>query len=381
MSPEQVAQLESTHQRYLQQGAVYEEGLAFARAETPAQPAEPKEENYLPDLPKEQAADTPDDLTYRLASTPNIYPAKSEQYIAPEKPSKPIEIKAEAKTEKPRPPKAQYKYDEPKGKGLVVIIIDDMGLNVKNTREVEDLPGPLTLSYLPYANNLPKQTAYAKGQGHELMVHVPMEPLNGKLDAGPEVLKTNMDKTAFNKALEDDLSQFSGYAGINNHMGSRLTQDPAAMRLVMAALKKRGVYFVDSKTIGTSVAADIAAESGLPYAERDVFLDHEMTSAFVENALRKLEKTAYQKGYAIAIGHPHDVTIAALEKWLPTLKEKGLTLVPASAVVKHVKEPILATAEHQSNHIKTYEATYGPAPHEGLSWEEREGSSEQTLQE
>lgn len=241
-------------------------------------------------------------------------------------------------------PPAAYAYDEPKGKGLVVIMIDDMGLTARSNA-VERLPGPLTLAYLPYADDLPAKTARAKANRHELMVHMPMEPINGNLDGGPAVLKVGQDRAAFINILKNDLNRFEGYVGVNNHMGSRLTQDKDAMRLVMAELKRRGVYFVDSKTIGTSVAADMAAESGLAYAERDVFLDHEITPEFVQAALTKLERTAYRKGYAIAIGHLHRVTIDALKGWLPTLKDKGLTLVPASAVVKRVKGPKVAANE------------------------------------
>ncbi len=103
----------------------------------------------------------------------------------------------------------------------------------------------------------------------------------------------------------------------------------------MGLLKGRGLYFIDSKTIGSSVAAETAREYGIPYAIRDVFLDHEISTEFVRSALKKLENMAHKKGYAIAIGHPHKETIEVLKEWIPTLKDKGLTLVPASAVIRH----------------------------------------------
>ena len=224
-------------------------------------------------------------------------------------------------------------YSAPMGRGQVVIIIDDMGLTLRS-KQVEVMQGPLTLAYLPYAKGLAARTARAKKNGHELMVHMPMEAMNRKLDGGPRVLKGSLGNDEFMDTVEWGLSQFEGYVGVNNHMGSRLTQNKDAMRRVMGALKSRGVFFIDSKTIGSSVAADIARESGIAYAERDVFLDHEISMEFVRGALKKLEKVAYRKGYAIAIGHPHKQTIAALKEWLPTLEAKGLTLVPASKVVK-----------------------------------------------
>ncbi len=232
----------------------------------------------------------------------------------------------------------EYIYSAPQASGQVVIMIDDMGLGLRS-KQVEVLPGPLTLAYLPYAKNLPARTARAKKNGHELMVHMPMEPMNRSLDGGPNVLSTNQSKSELIETLEWGLSQFDGYVGLNNHMGSRVTSDKDAMMVVMNHLKSKNIFFVDSKTIGSSVAAQSAREVGLPYAERDIFLDHEITIEFVRNALKKLEAKARKNGSAIAIGHPHAVTIQALKEWIPTLEDKGLTLVPASAVIK---QPVAA---------------------------------------
>lgn len=216
----------------------------------------------------------------------------------------------------------------------VVIIIDDMGVDVKRSAAVVDLPAGLTLAYLPYASNIKAQTAKAKESGHELMVHVPMEPMSQTKDPGPEVLRVGQDEAAFDQILQDDLSAFDGYVGINNHMGSKLTQDKAAMARVMTALKTRNLYFIDSRTIQNSVAGDMAREAGVPHASRDVFLDHENTAEFVSKSLAQVERKALKDGLAIAIGHPKDVTIEELRAWLPTLKDKGIELVPASQAVK-----------------------------------------------
>lgn len=223
--------------------------------------------------------------------------------------------------------------DVPEGKPRVAIIIDDMGMDRKHTNEVIGLPGPLTLAFLPYAGDLKNQTEQARAKGHELMVHVPMEPMNGNLDGGPEVLKPDKTPEEFTKILNDDLSAFDGYVGINNHMGSKMTQDRPGMQRVMAELKKRGLLFVDSRTINTSVAADEAKKAGIPFATRNVFLDNEETSEAVTDALSQVEKQALRKGMAIAIGHPKAETIAALQAWIPTLAAKGIYLVPVSDVV------------------------------------------------
>lgn len=229
--------------------------------------------------------------------------------------------------------KEGHQYAEPHVKGKVVIIIDDMGLTLRS-KQVEIMEGPLTLAYLPYADGLKERTKRAKSNGHELMVHIPMEAMNSKLDGGPKVLTTNLSAEQFKETLEWGLSQFDGYVGVNNHMGSRLTKDKRSMEKLMNIIKDKDVFFIDSKTIGSSVAAKTAQEYGIAYAERDIFLDHEISKDFVRNALKKLEKVVAQKGYGIAIGHPHKETIEVLKEWMPTLKEKGLELVPASAVVK-----------------------------------------------
>jgi polysaccharide deacetylase 2 family uncharacterized protein YibQ len=221
----------------------------------------------------------------------------------------------------------------PHDKPRVVIIIDDMGLDRKHSQEAMDLPAPLTLSFMPYAEHLREQTSYAISKGHELMVHLPMEPGNPKINAGPKVLKVNETPEQFSKILDDDLASFGGYVGVNNHMGSKMTQDRAGMRRLMAELKKRGLLFVDSRTISTSVAADEAKKAEIPYAVRNVFLDDEETSKAIGGSLEQVEKTALKKGLAIAIGHPHAETIASLKEWIPTLKDKGIELIPISAAV------------------------------------------------
>ncbi len=241
--------------------------------------------------------------------------------------------------------KAGVNYIKPTGNGKIAIIIDDMGISLRS-KLVEILPGPLTLSYLPYAENLAVRTKRARNNGHELMVHIPMEPLNGNLDGGPRVLKASQSEKGLLDTLDWGLSQFDGYVGINNHMGSKITADKKAMDQIMKDLKKRNLFFVDSRTIGSSVAAHSAREAGIPYAVRDIFIDHEVTPEFIQGALANLETKAATRGYVIAIGHPHKETIDALKEWIPTLKDKGFTLVPASNLLN---QPLLKDAQASLN--------------------------------
>lgn len=215
----------------------------------------------------------------------------------------------------------------------IAIIIDDVGMDAKRSRAVVDLPAPVTLAFLPYGTITKSLAKSAKEKGHHIIIHTPMEAMNGSANIGPGGLVSGMDHAAFENAFGLMAESFAGYEGINNHMGSRLTQDKDAMARLMQILKARGLYFVDSKTIDTSVAARQAAAAGIPYAERDVFLDHQDTEAFVVAALAKTEAVAKRRGYAIAIGHPKDHTINGLKAWIPTLEAKGIELVPVKDIL------------------------------------------------
>lgn len=223
--------------------------------------------------------------------------------------------------------------DVSKDKPRIALIIDDMGLDIKHTRQAMDLPGPLTMSFMPYAQNLSEQTAYAISKGHELMLHMPMEPENQKLNAGPKVLKVSLTPEQAIETINADLDSFHGYVGVNNHMGSKMTQDRPGMARLMTVLKERGLLFVDSKTIGSSVAADEARKANIPYAVRHVFIDDDEKDAAIAGSLEKTEQYALKHGFAVAIAHPRKETVAMLQSWLPTLKEKGIELVPVSSIV------------------------------------------------
>ena len=214
----------------------------------------------------------------------------------------------------------------------IAIVIDDLGLNRAGTAALNRLPAPLTLAFLPYAQGLEEQTRAARAAGHELMVHVPMEP-TGNAWPGPNALLASLPPADLVSRLRSQLSSFRGFVGINNHMGSLLTSDEERMSLVMAELRQHGLLFLDSRTTGQSVAGRAARRLQVPYAERDVFLDNELDVDAVLRQLARVESIARSKGYAVAIGHPHAVTIEALRRWLPTLDARGLALAPISAIV------------------------------------------------
>ena len=218
------------------------------------------------------------------------------------------------------------------GLPLIAMVIDDLGLRRANTAALIKMPGPLTLAFLPYASGLDQQTRAARAAGHELLVHVPMEA-TGHEWPGPNALMGTLTPQELLSRLRSQLRSFRGFVGVNNHMGSLLTADRSEMALVMAELHSHDLLFLDSRTTAKSVATDEAQRQGVPYAERDVFLDNELGLDYVRHQLSQTEQIARRRGFAVAIGHPHDVTIEALRGWLPTLKQRGFALVPISTVV------------------------------------------------
>jgi len=218
------------------------------------------------------------------------------------------------------------------GRPMIAMVIDDLGLRRANTAALIAMPGPLTLAFLPYADALEAQTRAARAAGHELLVHVPMEAA-GHEWPGPNALLSSLSPTEVLSRLRAQLRSFPGFVGVNNHMGSLLTADRAEMALVMAELRSRELLFLDSRTTSKSVAAREAQRLGVPHTERDVFLDNELGLDYVRRQLGQTEQLARRRGSAVAIGHPHDVTIEALRGWLPTLEERGFALVPISTVV------------------------------------------------
>jgi polysaccharide deacetylase 2 family uncharacterized protein YibQ len=223
---------------------------------------------------------------------------------------------------------------DPGDRPMIAIVLDDVGAAPGDVPGALGLPGPVTLSIMTYASHAAKIAADAHRTGHEIMVHVPMEPINRDADPGPNALLVDLGGAEIARRLDWDLSQFPGYVGINNHMGSKFTQNAAGMRIVLETLKRRGLLFLDSRTIAKSVGDSLAAEIGVTHLQRDVFLDDVIDEADIMKQLARTEAIARKHGVAIAIGHPHRDTVAALRQWIPEARARGFVLVPISAVAK-----------------------------------------------
>jgi polysaccharide deacetylase 2 family uncharacterized protein YibQ len=202
------------------------------------------------------------------------------------------------------------------------------------TPRAVSLPGPLTLSWFPFARNLPDQVAAATLRGHETLLHMPMQAFgNSTAWTGPDPLRIDVALTENLRRLVTAIDMVPDTVGLNNHMGSVATRNVPLMQMVAAEAKRRDMLFLDSLTIGHSVAYEEAALAGVPAAKRDVFIDDTNDAGTIQSQLAEIERIARQDGNAIAIGHPRVLTLDALEHWLPGLKAKGFVLWPLSATV------------------------------------------------
>ncbi len=224
----------------------------------------------------------------------------------------------------------------------IAIIIDDMGNQYQNGLDLVLLPYPLTLAFLPERRHTQALLRLAQQYNKEIMLHSPMENLLG-LQLGKGGLHENMSEQEIKSTLANSFKAIPNMIGINNHMGSKLTTKPKIMKWVMEQVKQHPFYFVDSRTSANSVAAQTAEEYQIPNLTRDVFLDHKQTRKFVQKQFLKLIEIAKVKGTAIAIAHPHKVTVDYLSWALPKLDEKGIRLATVSAIW-HIQHP------HQQMH-------------------------------
>jgi len=218
---------------------------------------------------------------------------------------------------------------------VIAIVLDDLGLNRPGTQAAIGLEAPLTLAFMSYAERLSPLLDGARQRGHELMLHFPMEPLGDGDDPGPKALMTWHTPWEIRLFLEWGLARVPGIVGVNNHMGSRFTAEPEAMASVMEVLQERGLFYLDSRTTASDVGSQSAAEAGVPFLSRDVFIDHGTSDreAALEQ-LARLERIARTKGHAIGIGHPHQATLAAISAWREGLAERGFVLVPVTEILR-----------------------------------------------
>jgi polysaccharide deacetylase 2 family uncharacterized protein YibQ len=221
----------------------------------------------------------------------------------------------------------------------VAIIMTGLGIGAAGTVEaLAKLPAPVTFALAPYNNDIDRLAARARGEGHELLLQVPMEPFDfPDNDPGPQALLTSLGADQNVDRLYWLMSRFQGYVGITNYMGARFTATESALSPVLREAAKRGLIYVDDGSSSRSVASQIAGGNNLSFAKGEVMLDAVPTPVEIDRALTRLETLARDHGVAVGITATSTVAIDRIAKWIKAAESRGLVLVPISAVANRPK--------------------------------------------
>ncbi|HVT23597.1 MAG TPA: divergent polysaccharide deacetylase family protein [Rhizomicrobium sp.] len=290
-------------------------------------------------LPTVKRAPPPAQMAVKAPAPPPVKtaPAATPPAAAPKPMVGPSEVAASV----PPPPQPVSRAS---GKPMVAIVVDDLGADIPGTRRAIALPKEVTLAFLPYPERTPELSHDAFCAGHEVILHMPMEP-KGNLDPGPNALKVELPKEEVQRRLLWALSRVPEADGVNNHEGSWFTSDHKALIPVMQVLAEKHLFFLDSRTTTQSKGVKLARAAGVPVAGRDVFIDDVLDSGAIARQLGQIEAIARRRGLAIAIGHPHHQTLAALEAWIPAVEKQGYVLIPVSEAIKLRNSSLSASAE------------------------------------
>ncbi len=261
-------------------------------------------------------------------------------------PSKPVSAPA-PKEEVPAVPseKPLFRPPPPVIKGpCVAIIIDDIGYRRSDVVRFASIPYPIALSIIPFTPFDTYSARYAHSKGKDVMLHVPMQPNHTseaieRLERRTKgMLLERMSSTQIVELLRRELARVPYAVAVNNHMGSRFTQNTEKVAVVLRFLYGHSLFFVDSVTTPHSAVCRVAKDSGLVALKRDVFLDNSKSVNYIKRQLEELGRIALKKGYAIAIGHPHVSTYRALVEMLPRLESEGVKVVSVKDIYRAVLE-------------------------------------------
>jgi len=285
-----------------------------------------RQEVVIPDAGNGAAAVPPDGAEQKLAeaTTHGAVPKIGADGVRP--------AEAFARPVKPIPGKP----DAPR----IAIVIAGLGISSSVTAEaIGKLPGAVTLAFLPYSSDIDRLVARARGEGHEILLQVPMEPFGyPDNDSGPQTLLTSLTPEQNLTRLHWLMGRFQGYVGISGAMGARFTASEPSFAPVLADTAKRGLIFFDDGANPRSVAGRIAGANNLPYAKADIILDSVPTPNEVDNALGRLEMAAREHGSAVGIASALPVSIEHIGKWAKAAESRGLLLVPITAIAMKAKQ-------------------------------------------
>ncbi|QCO14691.1 divergent polysaccharide deacetylase family protein [Azospirillum brasilense] len=222
----------------------------------------------------------------------------------------------------------------------IAIVLAEMGISgVTTGNALQKLPPTITLAFVPYAERLDNWVERARGKGHEVMLSIPMEPQDyPRNDPGPNALLSMLPPERNMERLEWSLGKAVGYVGITSTTGSKFTANPDAVNPVVAAMKARGLMVLDARANPRSVAGTLAGQAGVPRAFADRVIDRDLSRGAIDDQLAELEAIAKANGAAVGIGAPYPSTIERINLWLTGLADRGIAIVPVSAVANMQKQ-------------------------------------------
>lgn len=227
----------------------------------------------------------------------------------------------------------------------IAVVIDDFGNGMKGTEQMLGLPVPLTAAVMPFLPTTKKDAEAAHAKGHDVIVHMPMEPVKGKASwLGPNAILTSLPDDEIRRRVEAAIADVPHAVGMNNHMGSKATADERVMRIVLQVCKEKGIFFLDSRTSYKSVIPQVAKELGVPLLRNDVFLDDVYTAAHVSRQLGVLKQRLDKKTNCVVIGHvgpPGLITSGALRSAIPGFEKTGAKFVRLSQLLPPAVPPAL----------------------------------------
>lgn len=215
----------------------------------------------------------------------------------------------------------------------IALIIDDIGFSASITRKFLKLRVPITFSVLPRLKRSCDLALEIHEEGHEVMLHQPMEPYDAHIDPGPGALYQGFTADTIGSIIQENIDSVPFAIGVNNHMGSKLTECQKEVNAVLKVINKVGLFFIDSLTTSRSTAYQTARKLHMPAACRNKFLDHVPVESAIHSQLHKLVRCAFKYGHAVGIGHPYPETARALSRFLGDFEKSGASLVHASQVL------------------------------------------------
>jgi polysaccharide deacetylase 2 family uncharacterized protein YibQ len=227
-------------------------------------------------------------------------------------------------------PEGAYIYVPVEKVPAVALVLDDFGYTKKNLKEVNSLGIPITLAVLPNTPYSKAVCSFADKSGMEVILHMPMEPEREDVALEKDTLLVEMDPKSVSDVINRAFESVPSAKGMNNHMGSKATGDNEFMTAVLKDLKKRDMFFLDSRTSKDTVCKQAALKAGIAYLGRDVFIDNELDPESIKRQMHKVEKMVLEGSDVIAIGHDRAMTVKVLKEVVPEMKEKGIKFVTLS---------------------------------------------------